>query len=745
MRHALVTTAALLFLGAALRAEDSPRIHISRATDAIRIDGDLSDPGWKSATRVDQWWETNPGDNVEPKAKSVGYLTYDDRFLYAGFEFIDPQPQQIRAPYNDRDRISGSTDDYAGIILDTRNDGKTAILFLVNARNIQYDAVSDDTTGNEDSSPDFFWDSAARITSTGWSLEIRIPFSSLRYSSSNPNEWGIMLYRNWPRERRYQMFGNKLPRGKNCFICNESKLTGLEGLPPGGHVVTAPYVTARQVGETRDGIIGSPLVNRPASGDGGVDVKWTPTPDMALDATINPDFSQIESDVAQISTNERFAIFFPEKRPFFLEGVELFSTPIQAVYTRTITAPRFGARTTGKTGNNAYTFLVAQDRGGGLIILPSPTGSDVADQEFSSTVGIGRIRHDFGRSFVSLLLTDRENGGSSHNRVLGPDFQWKTDYHTITGQLLFSDSRTPNRTDLAEEWNGQKLRGHAGDLWYSYSSKKWDYYVEGKDITDGFRADNGFLPQVGYRSNYHEVGYTIRPTAGFFSRERFFAMAQYDTKQDGSQLYRLLSFGWGSDGKYQSFNRWRYAYETVRAGDRLFQRHQLLFSEQLSFGSKISAIGATGWIGQQVDFSNIRLGRGASINPFATIRPTNHLQLDFNGGISWLNVPNFVQHRDRVFTSQVERLRASYTFNAKMFLRAIVQNERTNSDQALYIDAVDQHEGSLSSQVLFAYKLNWQTVMYVGYGDLRDVETLENQFHPSNRQFFFKLSYAFQQ
>lgn len=719
-----------------------PTFHINKTTQPIKIDGDLSDAGWKDAARIDQWWETNPGDNVEPKAKSVAYLTYDERFLYAGFEFNDPEPHKIRAPFNDRDHIGSNTDDYGGVILDARDDGKTAILFLVNPRNIQYDSVSDDSTGNEDSSPDFFWDSATRLTKTGWTLEIRIPFSSLRYSSSNPNEWGIMLYRNWPRDRRYQMFSNKLPRGSNCFICNEGKLTGLESLPPGGHVVAAPYVSAREIGETRDGL-GSPLVNRPASADGGLDVKWTPTPDMALDATINPDFSQIESDSVQISTNERFAIFFPEKRPFFLEGNQLFNTPIQAVYTRTITAPRFGARTTGKYGNNEYTFLVTQDRGGGLIILPSALGSDFANQEFSSTVGIGRIRHDFGKSFVSLLMTDRENGGSSHNRVLGPDFQWKTDHHTITGQLLLSDSQTPNRTDLASEWNGQSLRGHAADLWYSYSGKVWDLYSEGKHISPNFRADNGFVPQVGYRSDYTETGRTTYLTKGFFSRIRVYAMGEYDALPGGEQLYRMTSIGFGADGKYQSFSRWRVAAENFRIGNHLFQRHQLIFSESMAFNRVISQVGIDGSIGQQVDFANARLGRGATLSPYATIRPTNHLQLDVSSGLRWLTVPNANTH-DRVFTSQVERIRASYTFNSKMFLRAIFQNERTNRDQALYNFIVDQHSGDLSSQILFAYKLNWQTVMYIGYGDLRDVLPEQNVFRPSNRQFFFKTSYAFQ-
>ncbi len=713
-----------------------PTIEISRTTAPITVDGDLSDAGWQKATRIDQWYETNPGENVEPKVKSIAYLTYDDHFFYAGFQYFDPEPSKIKGAYNDRDHIGGNTDDYGGVILDTRNDGKTAILFLVNPRNIQYDAVSDDTTGNEDSSPDFFWDSATKINADGWTLEIRIPFSSLRYKGSAP-EWGIMLYRNFPRDRRYQIFANKLPRGTNCFICNESKLAGLRDLPPAGHLVTAPYLNEQSIGEARDGL-GSPIETRPLKNAAGVDVKWTPSRDTAVDATINPDFSQIESDTAVISTNQRFAIFFPEKRPFFLEGNELFNTPIQAVYTRTITSPRWGLRSTGRIGDNAYTILIAQDRGGGSVILPSSLGSDFAPQPFSSSDAIFRVRHDFGKSFISFLTTDREVNGGGHNRVFGPDFQWKSDHHTITGQVLVSNTRTPNRPDLAAEWNGQKLQSRAADVWYAFSTKSWDFFSEGKDYGDRFRADNGFVPQVGYRSNYAEGGHTFWPKSGFFSRVRLFAMSEYDSLQDGRQLYRLLSFGFGSDGKYQSFNRWRYAFETVRAGDRLFQTHRLLYSEQLSINNTITQLGVSGWIGQQVDFANIRLGRGADIEPFATIRPTNHLQLDLTGGVQWLN------EERRLFTSQIERIRATYTFNSKMFLRTILQNQRTNRSQALYTFNVNQHGGSLASQLLFAYKLNWQTVLYLGYGDLRGVTAEQANFEPLNRSAFFKVSYAFQ-
>jgi hypothetical protein len=312
-------------------------------------------------------------------------------------------------------------------------------------------------------------------------------------------------------------------------------------------------------------------------------------------------------------------------------------------------------------------------------------------------------------------------------------------HDTITGQFLISDSRTPNRPDLASEWNGQKLRSHGGDLWYWHQSAIWDFVIEHKDFGDDFRADNGFIPQVGYRSTYAELARTFRPEKSFFSRVRTFAIAEYDAEQDGRQLYRLLSFGIGSDGKYQSFNRWRYAYETIRAGDQLFKTHRLLFAEQFSLNKTVSQLGASGWVGQQVDFANVRLGKGASINPFATIRPTNHLELGFSAGVLWLH-----ESGHRLFTSQVERLRATYTFNARMFLRTILQNQRTNRNRDLYNFNVSQHGGSFASQLLFAYKLNWQTVMYLGYGDLRGVTSDEARFEPLNRQFFLKVSYAFQ-
>ena len=238
----------LCFAAAAVFAEEDTRttVTIHRATGPITIDGDLSDSGWQNATKYEKWYETNVGDNVEPPVKQIGYVTYDDHFLYVGIDMWDPDPKSINSILGDHDNVSGNTDDYAGLLIDTRYDSKSGYLFLVNAQNVQYDASTDDASG-EDNSPDYYWDSAAKRNDHGWAVEMRIPFSSLRYKRVDPQTWGILLYRNYPRDRRYQMFTDRLPRGGNCFVCRWSTAVGFEGLPSGGHVVAAPYVTARSI------------------------------------------------------------------------------------------------------------------------------------------------------------------------------------------------------------------------------------------------------------------------------------------------------------------------------------------------------------------------------------------------------------------------------------------------------------------------------------------------------------------
>jgi hypothetical protein len=710
---------------------------MTRAAGEIRIDGDLSDPGWQGAAKVDVFYETNPGDSIPAPVKNVARLTYDDRYFYAALEFEEPDMASLRAPFGDRDNVPGYTD-YGGVILDTRNTGQSALMMLANPHGIQYDAVTNDASG-EDSSLDFYWDVATHIGKDGWVLEMRIPFSSLRYDKADPQTWGILIYRNRPRQFRTQMFNVKLPRGSSCFICHEAKLTGLTGLPSASHLVLAPYGTAKRSEEPRAGL-GSDLEGS-AEWDAGLDAKWTPSADTAIDATLNPDFSQVESDVAQISTNARFALFFPEKRPFFLEGLDLFSTPLQAVYTRTVTAPRWGLRATGELAGSAYTFLVTGDRGGGSVIIPGPQGSRFAPQDFSSNVVIGRARHDLGSSFVSFLVTGREIEGGGYNRVFGPDFQWRPrGSDTVTGQLLLSASRTPERPELAAEWDGRDLGSHALYFDWSHQTRTVDWNVRYQDIGDEFRADVGFLPQVGIRDGRVGGGYTVFPEKGPVRRLHPYAfLRQFDATDGGDLLLRRVTFGIEADGFWNSYTVVERHIERERVGTRLFPRSFWYFYTQMSPSRILGQISLEVTTGEAIDYANARAGDGTNLVLGATVRPTDHLELRFNGSRQTLDVDG-----GRLFTAEVNRLKATYTFSARSFLRLIGQRVQVESDPDLYTFEVAPRDESFTGSALFAYKLNWQTVLFLGYGDERALEERTDRLERSGRELFLKVSYAFQ-
>ncbi len=721
-----------------------PPIHIQKLSGEVRLDGDLSDPAWQSATQVDTWFETNIAESGPPPVQNIGYLAFDEKFLYVAFKFFDPEPNKIRAPIGDRDALSGETD-YGGIIIDADNDGRTGALFLVNANGVQYDALNDDTTGNEDSSPNFFWDSAAHIDADGWSVEMRIPFSSLRYRKGAEQTWRVMLYRNWPRGRHYQMFSTKLPRGGNCFVCWSNLLTGLSNLPQGGHIVIAPYVSAMRT-DTVKGDPGSGLEPGALTGDGGVDIKWTPNENTAIDAAINPDFSQVESDVAQITANERFALFFPETRPFFLEGVDLFSTPTQAVHTRTITSPRWGGRVTGRFGKTAYTALVAKDRGTGSVIVPDTDFSSFVDAPSEATDFIGRARRDIGNNFVSVLVTDRENRDGSYNRVIGPDFQWRpNDVDSITGQLIYSSTLDPDRPDLFSGWQGEKRSGHAAYVSWSHQKPTHDWFFQAQDYSQDFQADQGFVPQVGFRSAFLETGRTFRPKKGFLSRIRVWGQANRDTDLDNNTLSESVRPGVGMDGKYNTFFRVWLDFGRVRAGlgpeSGTLPRQRVQWIFNISPSRVLSCVDLQGSYGNEVDFSAARRARGGTLNANVRLRPTDHLELSLIANRRWLDGDadgDGGRFDDRLFTSTVERLRAQYSFSSKMFVRLVGQRVATKFGSG------GGKQESFSGRALFSYKLNWQTVLFAGYGDDRDYVPLTGQLEKTARAFFAKLSYAFQ-
>jgi hypothetical protein len=715
----------------------TPPLMLHRAEGAIHIDGDLSDPGWNNAAVIDKFYETSPGDNIPAKVKTIVHLTYDDRNFYIGIRCQDPDPKKIRAPYVDRDGVIG-TDDNIAVFLDTRNDKRSAMELRVNPRGIQADGIFNDANGSEDFSPDFFYDTAAKIDSGGWSAEYRIPFSSLRYTRQDAQTWNILVWRNYPRDFRYAFHSAPISRGSNCLVCHTHPLIGLTNLPEAGHMVVAPYVTAQQT-EVPRGDLGTPLEREPFHKDAGVDVKWTPTANNALDMTINPDFSQVEADVAQITVNQRFAVFFPEKRPFFLEGFDLFDTPLQVAYTRTITSPRWGVRTTGKIGGSGYTLLVTQDRGGGLTIIPGPLGSFFAAQDFKSTDAIGRIRHDIGQSFVGAVFTDREIRDGGHNRVIGPDFQWRpSESDAVTGELLYSNTENPNRPDLSSAWNGARTSSYAFYAGWNHQKTSHDWFAEARDLGNDFRADLGFLPQVGYREVDGGFGLRYYPEHSIFRFVRPNVFVDQQSDRDNNTIFRRLSPGVTILGakNLQAFVAARN--ERVETGSGLLDQTYLDWFIQFDPSHRFTRIVFNGDAGQRIDFANNRVGHGATIGIAPTVRPFDKLTLEANFNHEWLDVAG-----GRLYSANVERLKTTYSFSANSLLRIIGQYVSTDRNPALYSFAVGAHDGSFLGSILYSYKLNWQTVLFVGYGDDRQL-TANNDLAKLDRTLFFKISYALQ-
>jgi hypothetical protein len=564
----------------------------------------------------------------------------------------------------------------------------------------------------------------------------------LRYPKADPVTWGVVLYRNYPRLYRTQIFTMRLPRGGNCFVCRFNTMTGLASLPSGGHVVIAPYVSASQTATPATGwarrswTTGSRAA--PAATSSGSPARappWTP-PSTPTSRRSSPTSRRSGPTSASRSS-------FPEKRPFFLEGSELLLSPIQAVYTRTITSPRWGLRGTGKWGRTAYTGLVVEDRGGGSVILPGPNGSDLADQEFRSLVGVARLRRDIGRSVVSLLATDREIRGGGYNRVLGSGFPMaspRPGHHHRAGPLQpHGDAGSARPRGRMERPAAQRPRHRS--------------LVQPPDADSRLvRRRQGFLGRVPDLQRVRAPGRLplgLRgggphlPAGGIPAPHPHLRHREGQEDREGALINREYSFGAGMDGRFNSFMRFRYGFSRVRAGEVIVPRQRLYYNLNASPTRWLNDVSLQGYVGEDADFDNARPGTGADVRLSGTVRPTDHIELRLDTSRRWLDVDPPDQPGGRLFTAQVERVRATYTFTSRIFLRLIAQYVDTRRDPSLYIEETSARDASFSGSALFAYKLNWQTVLFVGYGDNRALSEAET-FEREDRQFFLKLSYAFQ-
>jgi hypothetical protein len=708
---------------------------VPRISTDIRIDGNLDEEAWKEALLLELSYEVQPGENTAAPVRTEVYLVYDNSCLYAAFKAFDPDPSAIRAHLSDRD--NAWSDDVVALVLDTFNDERRDFLLGVNPLGVQIDTVEVWIGSGGGGSWDTIWDSAARITDWGWSAEMKIPFSSIRFQRGREGQvWGFDAIRLYPRSQSHLIGTFPRDRNNNCYLCQAIKIKGFDDATPGRNVEISPTFTAVRTDNRPDFPAGE-LQKYDQKADIGLTARWGITPNITLGGTVNPDFSQVEADSLQLDINQPFALFYSEKRPFFVEGSDFFSTPLDAVYTRTMRDPSWGIKLSGKEGANTLGAYVVRDDLTN-IIFPGPQGSHSTSLMAANTSSVFRYKRDIGSKYtLGLLLTDRE-GDDYFNRVLGFDGEFRfTDKDQLSLQVLGSSTRYPGDVASAFDQQSEDFGDSALELYYLHSARTLTWWGGFRQIGTDFRSDLGFIPQVGFRRYLAGSRYAWIPKEkSWFSTIFIQGSVRNMEDLDGNLLERLAYVRLNYEGlpksshSYVEFDRSRESYNGLQ-----FDLNSVVFHHCMSPNAH-SHTGVSAIIGDRIDYANTRLGKRLYLTGDINYSLTTQLRVIFSQTYERLTVD-----QGRLYTAKNSEVGIVYHFNTRTFFRSIFQFVDYSRNTPLYTYAVDSKFKRFFTQLLFSYKINPQTVLFIGYSD-NYLGSQEYGLTQSDRTFFVKLGYA---
>lgn len=723
--------------------EERPRHAIpSVDTEAnpITIDGRPDEALWSQALRLTLDYETNPGNNsrVPDELRTECFLMHDETQIYVAFRAYDPEPEKVRARLNDRD--NAFFDDFVGVVFDTFDAQRRAFEFFVNPLGVQMDMIFDDVNFTEDTSWNGIWTSAGRLTDFGFEVEYAIPFSNLRFpKTEGPQVWGVDALRLVPRGFRKRLAINPLGREVSCYLCQFSKLEGFEGISPGRDLEITPTITAGRT-DLRNDFPNGPLESGDEDGEIGLTVNWGITPNLNLSATYEPDFSQVEADVAQLDINTPFALFFPERRPFFLEDAELFDSPVSTVFTRNVADPKWGLRLTGKQGKNALGVFVAEDERTDLI-FPGSQSSSAGSFTFETIDSAVRYRRDLtARSSLGFIATSREGRGSIYsNRVYGVDGLFRfSDSDTLSIQWLESTTEYP--TEIIQDFNQPEgsFEDSALQLIYDHEGANWLWTARYEDVGEDFRADLGFVPQV---DTQFWLGSLQRNWWG--NDEKWYSRIELDADWELTED----KTGQRLDERFQGTLRVRGPLQTLftlglGTRERFFNNRDFsedfynAYFEMIPNASIYFTLSVAG--GDEIDFANTRPGEQFRLAPSIRLELGRSLRIDLSHDYRDLEVEG-----GKLFEANLSQLQAVYQFNRRTFIRSIFQYTDIDRTLELY-DAPGSLEAKteqLFTQLLFSYKVNARTVLFLGYSDnYRGNRAID--LTQENRALFLKVGYA---
>lgn len=730
----------LICLAAACGASAANAVQVERLKDgeAMVVDGRLDEPVWSRAPLLDRFWELFPVAEVPARVRTEARFAYDKVALYVGVKAWDPDMTQLRQPFARRDNVLADQDMLV-LFVDPVGNRKFSHFFRVNPRGSIGDGLFNEDTGSEDFSPDIEFTVVTGRFEGGWTAEFRIPFSSLRYGEPPSKEWSVMVFRNYPREQRYRISSSKLPREQNCFICLNDPLTGLDDLPATTHLQVTPNVTVRSVTTKGDG---EPR-RRENDAVPSLDLKWRPRADVIVDATLNPDFSQVELDTPQLSGNAQFALFFPEKRPFFLEGADILEGPMRAIYTRTVTDPAWGVRATQRAERFDGTVMVARDDGGGLVLLPGTYRTRFALQDFKSVASFARGRWQVRGATVGGLFTDRTLEGGAYNRVAGPDFAWFPDTeHRLRGQLLGSWT-------TAQPHGGQWVKadvssGHALVFDWGYRGRVWEQYLNFEDVSRDFRADNGFFGQNGYRRLYSETQRKFIDAFGF-NEVTPYLFAEYKTDPEGRVVYQQTNLGLRIGlprATTITIERRPNNLLAVREGSELLKRDQWYFGFESNPWPWLAKVFGEVAFGDRVDVANNRIGRGVFYTVQANMRPLPQAEVEYRIDNDTIDSHEPVEGSKQILRQRVQQMLAIWHFTARDSVRTIWQSVSTRRAPSLWQEAVPFRDDQKTISVVYGHRRGIGTNVYLGatFSRTRDLDAAMRRYQA---EVFVKGSWSF--
>jgi hypothetical protein len=688
-----------------------------------------------------------PQDGAPVSQHTEVYLGYDQKHIYAVFVCFDKEPDKIRARMGVRNEIF--SDDFVTVQFDTFRDQRRAYVFGSNPLGIQGDAIWVEGVGF-DQSFDTVFDTRGKLTPEGYLVWIRVPFKSLRFPTTERQTWGILLTRDIPRgseESFWPLYTLRIEGRLNQI----ATLEGLENVSPGRNIQITPYGVFR--GFSRELDVRNPqaptFVRDTAQVDGGVDAKFILKDALVLDVTVNPDFSQVESDQPQVTTNQRFELFFPEKRPFFLENASYFDTPIPLFFSRRIADPQFGVRLTGKLGRFGMGALVADDQSPGRIVAPT----DPLARE-RAKFAIVRVNADlWAQSSLGMIYTDREFA-DGFNRVGGIDGRFKVNANWVTGfQAVASSTRF---TD------GRQIGGPASEFFLRGNGRHFVSDFTFRDRSHHFHTDTGFVPRTDIRHFAQTLEYWFRPEGKVTSwGPRLFSEMILD--HEGAMLFWVAIPRLTWNFPRQTSLRLSYAFggERLRSQDfpgltaNLYQpiaNGGITF--ETSFFSWMSVRGFSTIGGTAINFvpasGQVPRMESEFVGDYGvTLRPTTHLIIEN----SYLVTRQQRRHTgENIFNNHILRSRWNYQFTPRLSARFIAQYDAVLSNPAF---TSLENRKNFNADFLVTYLVHPGTAVFVGYNsNLQNLDRsltvtpdgllrTRNRFLNDGRQLFVKVSYQF--